>query len=63
MPKLLQVRRLPPEEEQEIGRLVRSRTAPVRLVERARIIDLARQGQRVPAIAAHMGVSAPVARR
>jgi len=35
----------------------------VRLVERARIVDLARQGQRVPAIAAAVGVSAPVARR
>lgn len=63
MPKLLRLRRLSPEEEQEIGRLVRSRTAPVRLVERARMIDLARQGQRVPAIAAAVGVSAPVARR
>jgi transposase len=63
VPKLLRLRRLSPEEEQEIARLVRSRTAPVRLVERARIIDLARQGQRMPAIAAAVGVSAPVARR
>jgi len=60
---LLRVRRLSPEEEQEIDRLVRSRTAPVRQVERARIIALARQGQRMPAIAAAVGVSAPVARR
>jgi transposase len=63
VPKLLRVRRLSTAEEQEIGRLVRSRTAPVRLVERARMIDLARQGQRVPAIAATVGVSAPVVRR
>ena len=63
MPKLVRLRRLSSEEEQEIGRLVRSRTAPVRLVERAGIIDLARQGHRVPAIAARMGVSTPVARR
>ena len=63
MPKLLRLRRLTPEEEREVGRLARSRTAPVRLVERARIVDLARQGQRVPAIAAAVGVSAPVARR
>jgi transposase len=63
VPKLLRLRRLSPEEAQELGRLVRSRTAPVRQVERARIIDLARQGQRMPAIAAAVGVSAPVARR
>jgi transposase len=63
VPKLLRLRRLSTAEEQEIGRLVRSRTAPVRLVERARMIDLARQGQRVPAIAATVGVSAPVVRR
>jgi len=63
VPKLLRLRRLSTEEEQEIGRLVRSRTTPVRLVERARMIDLARQGQRVPAIAATVGVSPPVARR
>jgi len=63
VPKLLRLRCLSTEEEQEIDRLVRSRTAPVRQVERARIIDLARQGQRMPAIAAAVGVSAPVARR
>lgn len=63
MPKLLRLRGLVPEEEQEIDRLVRSRTAPVRLVERARIIDLARQGRRATAVAAAVGVSAPVARR
>jgi transposase len=63
VPKLLRLRRLSTGEEQEIDRLVRSRTAPVRQVERARIIDLARQGQRVPAIVVAVGVSAPVARR
>lgn len=63
MPKLLRVRELTTEEEQEIGRLVRSRTAPVRLVERARIIALAQQGVRVPAIAAELGISEPVVRR
>jgi len=61
--KLLRLRQLSQEEDQEIDRLVRSRTASVRQVERARIIDLARQGQRMPAIAAAVGVSPPVARR
>ena len=44
MPKLLRLRNVSAEEEQEIGRLMRSRTAPVRLVERARIIGLAARG-------------------
>jgi transposase len=63
VPKLLRLRCLSVEEEQEIARLTRSRTAPVRLVERARIIELARQGMRPPAIAAEVGVAAVVARR
>ena len=63
MPKLLRLRRLSAEEQQEITRLARSRTAPVRLVERARIIELARQGMRAPAIAAEVGVAAVAARR
>jgi transposase len=62
VPKLLRVRDLTAEEEQEIGGLARSRTAPVRLVERARMVGLARQGRRVPAIAAAVGVSEPVVR-
>jgi transposase len=44
-------------------RLARSRTAPVRLVDRARIIALARQGMRAPAIAAETGIAAVVVRR
>jgi transposase len=39
------------EEVDMIQRLAHSRTEPARLVERARIIWLARQGQQVPAIA------------
>jgi transposase len=62
MPKLLRLRVLSEEEEEEITHLARSRTAPVRLVERARIIERARQGLRVPAIAAAVGVSEPVVR-
>jgi transposase len=63
VPKLLRLRDVSAEEEQEIARLARSRTAPVRLVERARIIARAQEGMRVPAIAAERGVSAPVVRR
>ena len=63
MPKLLRLRRLSVEDEEEIARLTRSRTAPVRLVERARIIELAQQGRRGPAIAAALGVSVAMVRR
>jgi transposase len=63
VPKLLGVRELTAEEEQEVGRLARSRTAPVRLVERARIIGLAAQGRRLPGIAAELGVSERTVRR
>ncbi len=57
MPQLLRLRELTAEEERAIGRLARSRTAPVRLVERARIVDLAAHGWRAPGIAAELGVS------
>ena len=63
MPQLLRLRELTAEEERAISRLARSRTAPVRVVERARIVDLAAHGWRAPAIATAVGVSAPVARR
>ena len=63
MPKLLLVRALSAEETQEIGRLARSRTAPARVVERARIIRLAAQGRRMPGIAAEVGVSERTVRR
>jgi transposase len=63
MPTLVRLRHLTVEEDQEVTRLTRSRTAPVRLVERARIVALAQQGRRVPAIAEELGVSIPVVRR
>ena len=63
VPKLLRLRGLSADEEQEIARLARSRIAPVRLVERARIIELARQGMRAPAITAETGIAAVVVRR
>jgi transposase len=53
----LQLRALTDEEKVEIGRLERSRTAAARAVERARMIALAAEGKRVPAIAAELGLS------
>jgi transposase len=50
----LRVRELTGEEQETIRQLAHARTAPARVVERARIVELARQGWRVPAIAADM---------
>jgi transposase len=50
----LQVRKLTTEEQESLRRLAHSRTEPARAVERARIIWLAHQGWRVPAIAAEL---------
>jgi len=47
----LHVRELTAAEQESIRRLAHSRTEPARLVERARIVWLSSQGQRVPAIA------------
>ena len=47
----LRVRSMTAEEVDTIQRLAHSRTEPARTVERARMIWLARQGQRVTAIA------------
>ena len=63
MPKLLTLRPLTGEEEAAVDRLARSRTAPARAVERARIVWLAHQGRRVPAAAREVGVSEQTARR
>ena len=63
MPKLLTVRPLTEAEAAAVGRLARSRTDPARAVERARIVELARRGWRVPAIAREVGVSEQTARR
>jgi transposase len=45
------------EERAKIERLVRAQTAPARLVSRARIIQLAAEGRRVPAIAQQLSLS------
>jgi transposase len=53
----IQVRALTGEEAAAIGRLTRSRTAPARAVERAKIIALSADGRRAPAIARALGLS------
>ena len=63
MPQLLRLRELTAEEDQTIGRLARSRTAPARVVERARIINLAAHGWRAARIAAEVRVSERTVRR
>jgi transposase len=57
MPKILRVRAMTDEERKTIEQLSRSRTASVRQVERARIVHWASEGQRVPDIAARLGVA------
>jgi Homeodomain-like domain len=54
----LQLRQLSPEEQETIEKFAHSRTASARLVERARIIQLAHQGRRVPAIAQPLQLTA-----
>ena len=56
MPRFLALRPLTEEEARDVGRAARSRTEPARAVERARIVWLAHQGWRVPAIAREVGV-------
>jgi transposase len=52
-------RPMTPEEEKAIAALIPSRTAPIRSVERARIIQAAAQRQSAPVIAAALGCSRP----
>lgn len=53
---LLAVRALTKEEAREIARLARSRTAPARLVQRAKIVALSDAGECVTAVGARLGV-------
>lgn len=59
----LRLRALTDEEQEKIERLVRAQSAPVRLVRRARIMQLAKQGLTVPAIAQRLGVSEKAVRQ
>src|SRR4051812_5248408 len=59
MPAAVVLRELSPEERQAVEDLARSRTAPARSVERARIIEAAARGRRTAAVARELGVSRP----
>jgi transposase len=52
----LRLRPLTTEEQKQIEPLSQSRTAPARLVERARIVRLASQGARVPRVAQELNL-------
>jgi transposase len=58
----LGVRPLTAEEAAELGRRAASRTLPARVVERAKMIVLMHEGERVPAVAERLGVGADVVR-
>ena len=60
---VLQARPLTPDEYTSLRQLAHSRTAPARLVERARIIWQAQQGRRVSAIAAALRLNHKTVRR
>jgi transposase len=59
MPAKVVLRALTPEEKDAVTELARSRTAPARLVDRARIVLAATEGQSAGKIAAGLGCSRP----
>jgi transposase len=63
MPRTLRLRPLTEEEGRVIGKLVRSQTASVRLVQRARIVSLASQGKTIPQITAELECAPNVVRK
>lgn len=60
---MLRLRTLTDGEAAEIERLTRSRTEEARLVERARIVALARAGKSAPVIAQELGISEKMVRQ
>lgn len=60
---VLRVREVTGEERARLERLVRAKTAPVRLVERARLVLAALEGLSAPQIAARVGVGEATARQ
>ncbi len=60
---MIRLRELTDEEGREIARLARSRSDEARLVERAKVIALARGGEGAPAIARELGVSEKMVRQ
>ena len=59
MPALVTLRALTAREKDGLDSLARSRTAPARLVERAKIVQAAARGERPAAVAASQGCSRP----
>ena len=59
----LRLRVLTEEEDRVIGKLVRSQTASVRLVQRAKIVQLASQGKTIPQITAELGCAPNAVRK
>ena len=58
----LTLREMTPDEQAASKRLARSRTASAREVGRARIVEVAGSGERVPAVAARLEVAAKTVR-
>lgn len=63
MPAYLRVRSMTVEEERVIMKLARSQTASVRLVQRAKIVDLGSAGQTVPQSARELGLDENTVRK
>lgn len=63
MPKFLALRPLTDDELRTTDRLAHARTEPAWLVDRAQMLWRAHRGERVPAIAAALGVDAKTVRR
>src|SRR5438874_12197809 len=59
----LRLRPLTSEEERVISKLARSQSASKRLVERAKIIQLAKEGQTIPQIMQQLHLSEPTVRK
>lgn len=59
----LRLRALTAEEERVISKLARSQSASKRLVERAKIIELATEGQTIPQIMQQLHLSEPTVRK
>lgn len=60
---VLRVRQVTEDERAKLERLARAKSAPVRLVERARIVQAALAGRSAPQVAAEIGVAAATARQ
>src|SRR5215207_4367463 len=60
---VLRVREVTEDERAKLERLVRAKTAPVRLAERARIVLAALEGLAAPQVAARVGVGEATARQ